>query len=236
MKKIIGLLLITAMIAGCKKSTTNPGGGNGSGTGNGPGAATLLTPAKDEICTTGSVVSDTVSTISFTWNAVAKANTYDLTITNLLTQKATTQTISSTQATANLSRNTPYSWYVTSKISGKSGSSKSDVWKFYNAGSGIVTYAPYPAQIVAPTYGQIMTNAGGKVSLKWTGSVASGKLVGYNVYFGPSNNPDLFRANITDNFLNDISVSANTTYYWHIITVDSNGNSSDSGLYNFFVQ
>jgi fibronectin type 3 domain-containing protein len=229
MKKIIGLLILTSLVIGCKKSESGPGSGHP------PGAAALLTPANNEICTTGTVVSDSVSNISFTWNGGQDADSYTITVKNLLTQVLTTKDVSGTEATVGLSRNTPYSWHVTSKESKNSSSTDSEVWKFYNAGSGIVTYAPFPAEIVAPVLGQIITTANGKINLSWKGSVASGTLVGYNVFFGPSNDPAIFKANVTDNFLNDITVSANTTYYWHITTIDSNGNSSDSGLYNFFI-
>jgi hypothetical protein len=226
MKQIIGLLIIAFFIAGCKK-------GGGSGSNSTPGAASLLTPLKDQACTTGTVISDTESDVSFTWGAGQNATSYDVSIKNLLTQAIITKQVQGTQVTATLLRNTPYSWYVTSKTS--KSSTKTDVWKFYNAGAGIVTYAPFPAEIVAPVLGQIVTTSAGKINLSWKGSATSGTIVGYNVYFGPSSSPDLFKTMMTDNFINNVTVSANTTYYWHVVTVDSNGNVADSGLYNFFV-
>ena len=61
-----------------------------------------------------------------------------------------------------------------------------------------------------------------------------GDIVGYDVYFGTSNNLPLLKANVTDPFINNVSVPAKAIYYWQIITKDSQGNSSDSGVYQFW--
>lgn len=224
-KRILSLITILAIVSCGKKEPTPP-----------PGIATLSAPLKDQPCLTGTVLSATESSVSFSWNSSQNTDKYDLTITNLLTKAATTQTVSATNATAKLLRNTPYSWYISSKSNKSSVVSKSDTWKFYNAGAGIVTYAPFPAEITAPAFGAIMSSGTIKVNLTWKGSSVSSNIVAYDVYFGPSNNPTLFRNHITDSFLNDVTVGANTTYYWRVVTIDANGNISDSGTYNFFVQ
>lgn len=200
-----------------------------------PGVASLTAPLKDQPCLTGTVLSATESSVVFSWNSSPNTDSYDVTITNLLTKTATTQNVTVTTATVKLLRNTPYSWYVTSKAKKTSAVTKSDVWKFYNAGAGVVTYAPFPAEIIAPTFGTMLPSGTAKVNLSWKGSSVSSNIVAYDVYFGPSNNPDLFRNHITDSFVNDVVVGANTTYYWRVVTVDANGNISDSGTYNFFV-
>lgn len=234
MKKIIGLLLITMLAASCKKGSS--GGSDDGGSTPAPQAALLTAPLKDQVCTTGADITDTTSSIAFNWQSAQGANSYELTVKNLLTQAVVTKTVQGTELEVTLSKNTPYSWYVTSKANNAKATTKSEVWKFYNAGNGMVVYAPYPAEILAPTYGQHVTTTNGKIKLSWKGSVASGKIAAYSVYFGPSTNPELFRANITDSFVDDVAVSANTTYYWHVVTGDSNGNVTDSGMFNFFVE
>ena len=60
------------------------GGGGGGGTNpTPPGKATLVAPANNKTCETGTSVSDTQSTVAFSWNASASTNTYDVRITNL---------------------------------------------------------------------------------------------------------------------------------------------------------
>lgn len=229
MKRILYIAIVLFITAcGGKNSGPNPK--------NAPGKAVLIAPVKDLTCNTGSIISATESSVAFSWNAAENAESYDLTIKNLLTQKDIIQTSMSANATVTLLRNTPYSWSVTAKSSKSTTTTASDVWKFYNAGAGITSYAPFPAELLTPAFGQIISPAGGKINLSWRGSAVNNNITGYIVYFGPNNNPDIFRERITDTFVNDVSVSTNTTYYWRIVTVDANGNFSDSGLNNFFVK
>jgi hypothetical protein len=225
MKRILGFIVILFIVS-CGKKAPVPA----------PGKASLTTPLKDQPCLTGTVISATESTVTFSWAAADNTNSYDLSIRNLLTQTEVTQAVATNSATVKLLRNTPYSWYVTSKSAKTSAVTKSDIWKFYNAGPGVVTYAPFPAEITAPAFGAAMEAGTTKVNLSWKGSSVSSNIVAYDVYFGPSNNPALYRNHITDSFVNDVTVGANTTYYWRVVTIDANGNISDSGTYNFFVK
>ncbi|MBS1524389.1 MAG: hypothetical protein JST19_02000 [Bacteroidetes bacterium] len=222
---ILFAILIVA-IAGCsgKKNNAQPALP--------PGKATLTAPAQNAVCITGSVISDTQSSLTLIWNASDHTDSYDVTVKNLLTSAITTQSTTHTQLTLTLQRSTPYSWHVVSKSNQISTTAQSDTWKFYNAGPGVVTYAPFPAEITAPTYGQTITTA--TVNLTWTGSsVNSGTITNYDVYFGTSSTPPLFKSAVTDSFVNGVALTAATTYYWRVITHDTNGNTSDSGLYQF---
>lgn len=201
-----------------------------------PTAAVLLSPAQNSLCTTGAVVGANESAILFNWNASANTNSYDLTITNLLTAASTTQNFISNQAYLTLKRNTPYSWYVTSKSGSSSATARSDTWKFYNAGEGAVSYAPFPASITSPTYAQTVTASAGAINLSWVGSsVAASETLYYDIYLGTTTSPAVLKSNTTDSFLNNVQVTSKTTYYWKIVTKDAAGNASNSGLYQFFV-
>ena len=197
-----------------------------------PSKAELTTPAQNSICVTGTVISDTQSSVTFSWNAAEHANSYDLVVKNLLTATTVTLNTTQTQVTTNLSRATPYSWYIVSKSATINKTAQSDTWKFYNSGSGAVTYAPFPAEITAPTYAQVVP--AGTVNLTWKGSsVETGTIVDYDVYFGTSTAPALLKSKVSDSFINDVSVTSGNQYYWKVITRDNNGNTSDSGLYVF---
>jgi len=202
-----------------------------------PAVALLSSPAQNEVCTTGTVISATQSSVTFTWEAAANASSYDLTLKNLLTAATETHNTSQTQLTLTLARNTPYSWFIVSKSTQTSATAQSDTWKFYNSGPGIITYAPFPAQIVAPTFGQIVTAASGTVNLSWKGSsVTPGDIINYDVYFGTTNSPALLAGAVTASFDNNVAVTSGTTYYWKVITRDMQGNTSDSGLSQFTVK
>lgn len=197
-----------------------------------PSKAELTAPAQNSVCITGTVISDTQSSVTFTWNAAANTNSYDVVLKNLLTENSVTLNTTKTQLTVDVLRNTPYSWYVVSKSTTVSNTAQSDTWKFYNSGPGVVTYAPFPAEITAPTFAQIVP--AGTVNLTWKGSSAQAvTIINYDVYFGTTTSPALLKGNVTDSFINGVSVTSGSLYYWKVITRDSNGNTSDSGLYQF---
>lgn len=233
MRRCIIFILLILVISGCKKkrSTTDS-----TTTTTIPGKPTLTTPANNSICISGTTVSLTESHVLFTWSSTANTNSYDLVLKNLLTNTSTTTSTTDTKATVTLTRNTPYSWYVSAKQNSSTTTTQSDTWKLYNSGAGTISYAPFPAEIVAPTYGQIIVAINNKVDLSWKGGSVDNNITGYNVCFGTSTNPPIIKTSVTDTFLSGVAVTTNTTYYWRVITVDSNGNYTDSGLYQFNVQ
>lgn len=231
-KSTLIILFVSLILAGCskKKNPAPPPPAD-------PVKAVLTAPAQNEVCTTGTVISSTQSSITFTWNTAANTSSYDVIIKNLLTSISTTQNTSDTKLIVTLDRNTPYSWYVVSKSTKTTNTAQSDTWKFYNSGPGVVTYAPYPAEITSPTFGQDLPSTTGTVNLTWTGSAVDNSTIkNYDVYFGTTNTPAILQSAITDSFVNGVTVTAGTTYYWRVITRDVNGNTSDSGLYQFTVQ
>jgi len=219
-------LLLVLIFAGCtKKSTVGPD----------PGKASLSFPAQNSACTTGTVLTNTQSSIVFTWAASENTDSYELDIKNLLTNTVTTQTAGINQLAVTLLRNTPYSWFVISKSSNTGVTTKSDVWKFYNAGLGTVSHPPFPADVVSPSLGQNVTATSGTVTLTWLGSSVDNNIVGYDVYFGTSSTPPLTQSNVTSMLLNGVAVTSGTTYYWKIVTKDALGNTSDSNIFQFKV-
>ncbi len=225
MRKILALIFLNCFFISC-------GGGNDTPP-PAPEAATLSSPSNNEACTTGTVLSATDSKISFTWVAGANADSYQLIVTNLLTQVQQSQASTTTSAELTLKRNTPYSWYVTSKSSKNPSTANSSTWKFYNAGLASSSYPPYPAEIVSPTLGQLVTPTAGKISLQWRGSDADNDILNYDVYLGTTTTPVLIKSQHSTTTLADVGVNSNSTYYWKVITRDAKGNTSDSGLFEF---
>lgn len=222
------MILILQGCGGSKKNNPSPSLS--------PAKVVLTAPSQDAICNTGTIISATESSVLFTWDASANTNSYDLVLKNLLTTATTTQSTTSNQLTLTLARNTPYSWYVVSKSTQTTTTTQSDTWKFYNAGPGVITYAPFPAEITSPSFGQNVTASSGTIDLTWKGgAVNPGTITSYDVYFGTTNNPPILKSSATDSFINGVAVTSKTTYYWKVITWDMDGNNSDSGLYQFTV-
>jgi len=228
MRRLLFILLAIVTISGCHKSTPiTPVNGP-------PSQAVLTFPLQNAVCVSGINVSDSLSTVTFTWNPSDNTDNYDLYLKNLLTGIVKVQNTVQPQLALTILRNTPFSWYIVSKSTKYPATAQSDTWKFYNAGLGTVTYAPFPAQITAPAFGQNV--AAGSVNLTWTGSsVNPNTIVNYDVYFGTTNSPPIFKSAITDSFVNGVTVTSKSTYYWRVITRDFSGNTSDSGLYQFSV-
>lgn len=197
------------------------------------GKPTLLAPAQNEVCTQGTIISASESTVTLKWSAAANATSYDIDVKNLADGTSTIQTTTKLQFDITLKRNTPYSWAVTSKAANSSTTPQSDTWKFYNSGPGTTNYAPFPAEITAPAMSQVVVVANGKITLLWNGNDVDNDILNYDVYLSDSSSPALLQGKVSANTLKDVSVSVGKTYYWKVVTRDSSGNTSDSGIYRF---
>lgn len=228
MKANFTLFLLLTVLVSCQKDSPPPPS-------TAPAKATLVFPEQNSICTEGEVISPLEAAIDFRWNQAENTHTYELTIKNLVTGETSSKSTEELHQVATLKRGTPYSWFVTSKSRQTGATAKSDVFKFYNAGPGVRTYAPFPAEIVSPIMGQQIAASLGTISLDWTGNDVDGDLVSYDVYLGTSNSPQLLRSDVADSKLDGISITSNTTYYWRVVSRDSKGNTSDSGLFQFRV-
>jgi hypothetical protein len=222
-KIVIILLFVIIQVTCGKKSSISPA----------PEAAVLLAPLKDEVCITGKVISDSESAIDFKWSPAVNAETYELSIKNLLTGLITSHATNLTSFEVSLKRNTPYSWFVTSKSTKTSITAVTSIWKFYNAGLGTTSYPPYPAEIVSPSLGQLITSNNGKITLQWRGLDPDNDIINYDIYLGTSINVTLFKSQHTITSLADVPVNVNTRYFWKVISRDVKGNTSESGLYEF---
>jgi hypothetical protein len=223
---IIGFALL--MTGGCKKSN------NANPPPPAPQAVTLVFPEQNAVCVSGTVVSPSQSTIQFQWDNGVNADSYVLVTRNLLTGDSIATTAGSINTNMTLSQNTPYSWYVISKSTRNSSTAKSATWKFYNSGAGITTYAPFPADNLNPALGQTVTvPSNGAISLSWQGASVDNDIVNYDVYFGTAADPPLYKNANTTNSINGVPIVAETTYFWKIVTRDSNNNTSTSDIIEF---
>ena len=72
------------------------------------------------------------------------------------------------------------------------------------------------------------------IGLDWTGGDPDGDAVTYDVYFGTANPPTAkVSGNLNNSFYNPGALSANTTYYWKVITLDENDAAASSPVWHF---
>jgi hypothetical protein len=232
--------LFTLTLISCGGSSDDGGGPDPPPVINPPGKSTLTAPANNKTCETGTSISDTQSEVTFTWGTSANTNTYDLKITNLNTSTVTNKTaLTSTTAKVTLDKGVPYSWNITSKSTASTTTTASDTWKFYLAGTGVVNYAPFPADLKTPASGSTITRDGdGKVAFTWDGSDPdTGDTLKYTLYVDNTDGKQTPPAAQTDLTAKTASVAleAATTYYWRVKTSDGI-NSSYSIVYSFKTQ
>ena len=201
-----------------------------------PGVALLISPVNNETCLDGTYLNDTQSNVSFSWSAASDTRSYEIIISNLLTQSSQTYTSVTNQTSVALSKEEPYSWYV--KSIGEEGStpSESEQWKFYLAGDATINYAPFPSELIAPRSGVNVTPDIDKlVIFSWNAADVDGDLERFEVYLDQT---DASTLNSTLDYQSnetriELEVENNATYYWKIIAIDANGNQSSSGVYSF---
>ena len=237
--KYFSFLFTLTLIIGCGGGGGEDGGGDTGGgdvTVNPPAKSTLSAPANNKTCETGTSVSSTQSDVDFTWGVSADTDSYDLKITDLNSNVATNKTgLTTTSTKVTLDKGVPYSWFVTSKSTKSSVTTPSDTWKFYLAGTGVANYAPFPADLKAPTSGSTVKRTDGKVTFTWEGSDPdSGDTLTYTLYVDTTDGKQTPASAQTDlSVLTlDVALDAATTYYWRVKSSDGT-NSSYSTVYTF---
>jgi len=228
MKYAPTLFLLIFFGMACKKPSSPPSP---------PSIVVLETPAQNQVCTSGTIISDSISQIQFTWLPSANTDRYVFTIKNLVSGIQSTKTITTNSINLNLNRNTPYSWSVSSQNNQTSLTVQSSIWEFYVAGLPNISYPPFPATLTSPGFGLTLSAPNGTINLTWTGSIPSpGSIVNYDVYFGTGIDDPVYKTQVTNSFLNGIPVVSGKTYYWKILSRDKAGNTSISPLSLFTVQ
>ena len=198
-----------------------------------PGKAVLQLPRNNEICADGIIVSISRTKILFKWDASINTDSYFLSIKNLENGQISTYSTDKTQLEIELDRNLAYSWFITSKNTQINKEISTDLWKFYNPAPAQTSFSPFPAELIAPRYGEVIPLSATTVTLKWTAIDPDGDIDSYDVYLGNTNLPVLFRSGLKTAGLVDLLLDRNKTYYWKISTRDLKGNRSNSDVYVF---
>tara|TARA_R110002051_G_C8683687_1_gene492138 strand:+ start:262 stop:942 length:681 start_codon:yes stop_codon:yes gene_type:complete len=222
--KYLSLLVIGLVMLGC----------GGKDAPKAPESSLLVFPLKDSECTTGVSISNATSEVEFQWQTSDYTETYQIRVTNLVTNVSQNLSTTATSIKLPLEKGAPYSWFITSANTNVTETATSEIWRFYNSGFQ-TSYAPFPAEIIAPKSGaSVLRTANNEVELKWSGADVDNDIESYEIYFSVNNPPETL---VFSPFANDtdvsITVAENTVYYWSVKTFDSEGNTSDSGVYQF---
>lgn len=221
-------MTLLIVFASCSSKDDNPRP-------NPPNAATLLFPEKNETCFQGVIVDKNNSTIAFEWESQKGADTFSLTIRNLISNQIETYTTSETFKEVTLSRNTPYSWFVTSINSNSGERTTSNLWRFYNAGEGVVSYPPFPAELLNPKSGSTSYSTT-NITVHWNAVDVDHDIAQYTLYLDTHSPPTtLIASNLTSDSYTLPLLEPNV-YYWYISTTDLLGNTTASPTGEFKVE
>lgn len=198
----------------------------------------LSLPEDDKICENGTSVSETESKVTFTWNLVADAESYDLSVKDLEGGQIRKVTgVKGIRAEMTLKKGIPYSWNITARSAKAEKPVTGEDWQFYLAAAGTANYAPFPAEHMAPDNGKTVTSKDGEVELKWSGSDTDGDTLTYTLYLdtldGKRPPAETLKNLETDHI--SVKVQTGTTYFWRVKTSDGT-NSSFSQVASFTVE
>ena len=80
----------------------------------------------------------------------------------------------------------------------------------------------------------MIANLNGEVALEWSGADADNDLSGFEVYFGTDETSLDLQATLSAGQTTLlVPVDPDTVYYWEVLSRDSEGNTSRSGIYSF---
>lgn len=198
-----------------------------------PLKANLVFPINGSECIEGTLQSASQSEVTFSWEESANTDSYNITVTNLVTKNIQNFTTQNLSIAITIERGVPYSWQVESTSTTATRTAMSSIWNFYNAGPSIQYYIPFPATINSPTNGASVN--GNSVNLNWQENDLDNDVIEFDIYFGTTNPPSLFAENLAQSELTNITVSSGTTYYWKVTTRDVIGNESNSEIVSFTV-
>lgn len=175
-----------------------------------PTAATLLFPENNTVCNEGITVSDTETDVLFEWEEASNASSYVLQIINL--NEGTSRNISSvsTDYTIRILRGTPYSWSVTSFVSGSNDIAKSAIWQFYNTGLPGESHPPFPVEVISPQADSSVDE--GSIALQWEASDIDNDIISYSIFLDTINPPQAEVGNTSNTNL-EVAVSSGLVYY-----------------------
>lgn len=204
-----------------------------------PTSFELIAPANNETCLEGSIINDNQKEIVFQWGGSTNATSYSLDIINLTTNVGQTLQSNGTSLSVKLTPAEPYSWKVIASGEEGSKSATSDQWKFFLAGDEVVNYAPFPPELISPRpAATIDVNSLNEIVLNWTCSDVDNDIITYKVYLDTTDGSTLVREldYVQNNTELGVDVVNDGNYFWKVIAIDSNGNSSSSGVYSFKTQ
>lgn len=195
-----------------------------------PSVPSLLSPTDKVLCIS--------NTVNLSWNASSDSQndaiTYQVQVAtdDKFAQVVATGSVTAPSYSLTLDKGKAYYWRVKATDSKSASSDYSSMFSFYTEGTATINHAPYMPQLVTPLQ-DASVNAS-SVNLEWNASdVDATDVLKYDVYVGKDkNNLTLSKENLTVKTL-QLSLEANSTYYWKVVVKDGKGGETIGQIWSF---
>ncbi|RKR13302.1 hypothetical protein CLV91_2019 [Maribacter vaceletii] len=234
MKKINLLIIIGGLLFSCSKSGNGSEGDDKPGTpppeNHAPSAVSSLTyPTNNLLCIT--------NVLDFKWEASTDPDgdsvSYLLEISknNAFSTIDNSYDVSTTSKMVTLEKEVAYYWRVKAIDSKNLSSEYSTTYQFYTEGVGETNHLPFSPKLIAPAIDENVS--GVSINLEWSGSDVDNDPLTYDVYFDTVNPPvTKVGDNQTAESLN-VNINTATTYYWQIVSKDTNSGQAIGQVWSF---
>ena len=228
-KKIVSLVVIL-ILASCSSSDGDGDPNGGNPVNSAPTQVSqIIFPTANLLCTD--------NTITFEWNASTDVDNdpvryrvviaLDRDLNNVVEER----TVSTNSVTLTLLQATAYYWNVTALDNMGAEAEPSQTFAFFTSGPGVINYAPFTAELVAPADAGAVS--AGTVNLSWIGAdTDAGDTLTYDLYFGDVMDPPLSQSGLTAEN-EDVTTTAGNTYYWRVDTIDDSNVKTIGQIWSF---
>lgn len=174
--------------------------------------------------------------LEFTWESSSDTDgdliSYTMQVTNdkQFADIISETTSDETKTVITLEKGKTFFWRVLAIDEKNNKSNYSPSWEFYTEGEPVTNQLPFPPEVINPNPHEIIS--GTSTLLSWNSSDADDENLTHDVYFGTVPNAPLVSENLETNSY-EVTLEANTSYYWRIAVKDGAGGISFGPIWNF---
>ena len=209
------LIVLTVFLVGCKKPIPAP-------------EAAILVAPEDNVSCLYVPVNTSTANVVFSWQEALNTDSYILNIRNESTGIETSTTTENTSLRLTLSRGVIYQWKVVSISDASDEETESNTRYFFLEAQQQSSHLPFPARLLNPQADEIIQLSNGNASFSWEGADLDNDIASYTLLLGLDENSlqEIVTNHTPSSFTT--ALEAETSYYWQVVTIDSEGSRSNS--------
>ena len=192
-----------------------------------PDVVLLSFPENNQACEPGTILSDSLATVTLQWQYAKDADTYEVVITNQASGELQTfSNISTNEQVVTLERAQAYSWYVTSFNQRANITQTSTMFQFYLQGEGIVNYAPFAPTLLTPEPGKSIEAT--QVNFSWQTTDLDGDTLSYTLFVDTvdgKQTPPVAQQNLSQTSFT-LELESGKVYYYRVEAFDGKNRAS----------